>query len=41
MKKYYIGCDLGGTNLRAGIVDLDDIPFNEGIWNCIDIDTGA
>jgi glucokinase len=24
MSKKYIGCDLGGTNLRAGIVDLDD-----------------
>ena len=21
--KYYIGCDLGGTNLRAAIVDVD------------------
>lgn len=24
MTQKYIGCDLGGTNLRAGIVDLDD-----------------
>jgi glucokinase len=23
MKKHYIGCDLGGTNLRAGVVDPD------------------
>ena len=27
MKKY-IGCDLGGTNLRAGVVD----PTNEKFW---------
>jgi len=24
MSKLYIGCDLGGTNLRAGIVDLEN-----------------
>jgi glucokinase len=24
MSRKFIGCDLGGTNLRAGIVDLDD-----------------
>jgi len=24
MSQENIGCDLGGTNLRAGIVDLDD-----------------
>lgn len=37
MKKYYIGCDLGGTNLRAGLVNIE----SGEISNLTSVDTLA
>ena len=28
MSKYYIGIDLGGTNIAAGIVDVNEVMFS-------------